>query len=53
MNDKIGAVTAPPDCLVESSNPRIPGEPGIWVLVAGDLVIFSVFFVFSRVTSFS
>jgi len=24
---------------------RVPGEPGVWVLIAGDLLIFSIFFV--------
>ena len=24
---------------------RIPGEPGVWVLITGDLLIFSIFFV--------
>lgn len=25
--------------------PRVPGEPGIWAFVGGDLIVFSVFFV--------
>jgi nitric oxide reductase NorE protein len=45
MNDEIDAVTALPECVVGGSNPRLPGEPGIWILVAGDLAVFSVFFV--------
>src|SRR5262245_46152363 len=23
---------------------RVPGEPGVWVLIGGDLLIFSIFF---------
>jgi nitric oxide reductase NorE protein len=29
----------------ESLTRRMPGETGIWVLVAGDLVVFSIFFI--------
>lgn len=25
--------------------PRIPGEPGIWIFIAGDLMVFTLFFV--------
>lgn len=28
-----------------AATPRIPGEPGIWILVAGELLVFSAFFV--------
>jgi len=37
--DVSGAVTG------QHAQPRIPGELGIWMFVAGDLIVFSVFFI--------
>ena len=34
----------PPD-LSTATATRIPGEPGIWLFVAGDLIVFSAFFI--------
>jgi nitric oxide reductase NorE protein len=29
---------------VHDSSPRLPGEPGVWVLIGGDMLVFSAFF---------
>jgi nitric oxide reductase NorE protein len=37
---------APPACAPSSRRvDHLPGEPGVWVLIAGDMLVFSLFFV--------
>lgn len=40
MSDTARAASAPPS----AEGRQIPGEPGIWVLALGDLVVFALFF---------
>lgn len=35
----------PPPALAPGDRPRVPGEPGVWVLILSDLILFGVFFV--------
>jgi nitric oxide reductase NorE protein len=38
-------MSSPPAVTFYRSNARIPGEEGIWILIFGDLVVFSLFFI--------